>query len=342
MAAGGGSGSKNGGRSSWQRILRGVADSRQPLAVSLAPLTPTPPRDFISDWPMTTSSERPPRLLVVGDIAWDVLMRPSGDLVWGADVMGHLDLMPGGSAANVAVWARRLGADVTLVGLVGDDRFGDLMRAHLELEGVADFVRVVPGGQTMRIGVLVRPDAEHAFVTDHSHPPRLTAADLPLSLLERADAVFFNGYAVFMAGSASFASGLLAEARRRGILVTFDPSSFSLIRAYGSARLLDEIGHLDILLANGDEAGALVPNRPEVELLQHTALAVVKRGGRGATAIHEGRHEPINVVDTTGAGDAFDAAFLVEYLAHWDLARALAAANRLGGHVASRLGAQEK
>jgi sugar/nucleoside kinase (ribokinase family) len=296
---------------------------------------------------MDHSRARPPRLLVVGDIAWDVLMRPSGDMVWGADVMGHVDLMPGGSAANVAVWARRLGADVTLVGLVGEDRLGDLMRSHLQVEGVGDFVRVVPGGQTMRIGVLVRPDAEHAFVTDHSHPLGLTADDLPASLLDRADAVFFNGYAVFMAGSASFASGLLAEARRRGVLVAFDPSSFSLIRAYGATRLLDEIGYVDILLANRDEATALVHDRPETDLLSYTSLAVVKRGGQGATAVREDgplsvTAEPITVVDTTGAGDAFDAAFLVEYLACRDLARALTMANRLGGHVASRLGAQER
>ena len=295
---------------------------------------------------MNPPGARPPRLLVVGDIAWDVLMRPSGDLVWGADVIGHVDLMPGGSAANVAVWARRLGAEVKLVGLIGEDRYGDLMRAHLEREGVADFVRVVAGGETMRIGVVVRPDAEHAFVTDHSHPLRLSEDDLPASLLDDADAVFFNGYAVFMAGSASFASALLAEARRRGVLVTFDPSSFSLIRTYGAARLLDEIGHLDILLANRHEAGALVPGRPETDLLSYASLAVVKRGGLGATALHGDASlsvaaEPITVVDTTGAGDAFDAAFLLEFLTHRDLARALTAANRLGGHVASRLGAQE-
>ncbi|HEX7485174.1 MAG TPA: PfkB family carbohydrate kinase [Vicinamibacterales bacterium] len=286
------------------------------------------------------------RLLVIGDIAWDVLLRPSAGLVWGADVFGHVDLMAGGSAANVAVWARRLGATVTLVGQVGEDRFGELMRTHLESEGVADFVRVVPGGQTMRIGVVVRPDAEHAFVTDHSHPLRLTADDLPVTLLDEADAVFLNGYAVFMAGSVSFASALLAEARRRKILVAFDPSSFSLIRAYGPATLLDEVGRLDILLANEEEARALLPAEPLSGLLAHTALAVVKRGGQGATALHAGgmvsaAAEPITVVDTTGAGDAFDAAFLVEYVAHRDLARALAAANRLGGHVASQIGAQE-
>jgi sugar/nucleoside kinase (ribokinase family) len=295
---------------------------------------------------MNPPGARPPRLLVIGDIAWDVMMRPSGDLVWGADVFGHVDLLPGGSAANVAVWARRLGADVTLVGLIGDDRYGDLMRAHLDREGVAGFVRVVAGGETMRIGVVVRPDAEHAFVTDHSHPLRLSADDLPVSLLDRADAVFLNGYAVFMAGSASFASALLAEARRRGVLVTFDPSSFSLIQNYGASRLLDEIGPLDILLANRHEAGALVPGRPETDLLSYASLAVVKRGAQGATALRRDAAlsvaaEPITVVDTTGAGDAFDAAFIVEFLTQGDLARALTAANRLGGHVASRLGAQE-
>jgi ribokinase len=287
-----------------------------------------------------------PRLLVIGDIAWDVLLRPAGDLVWGADVYGHVDLFPGGSAANVAVWARRLGAEVSLVGQVGDDRLGRLMRAHLEAEGVGGSVRTVPGGETMRIGVVIRPDAEHAFVTDHSRPLRLSPADLPLSLLDGVDAVFLNGYSVFMAGSATFATALLGEARRRRIAVAFDPSSFSLIRAYGAGRLLEEMGPLDILLANEDEARALVPSTGDLEeLLARAALAVVKRGGDGALALQASgalpaAAEPITVADTTGAGDAFDAAFLVDFLARGDLASALAAANRLGARVASQLGAQ--
>jgi ribokinase len=286
-----------------------------------------------------------PRLLVVGDIAWDVLMRPAGELVWGADVYGHVDLFPGGSAANVAVWAKRLGAAVTLVGQVGQDRLGDLMRAHLLSEGVGASVRVVAGGDTMRIGVVIRPDAEHAFITDHSHPPRLSADDLPLGLLDGVDAVFLNGYAVFMAGSAAFSAPLLDEARRRGILVAFDPSSFSLVQGYGAARLMEEIGALGVLLANEDEARGLVPGGDLRDLLSLTALAVVKRGGSGATALSAAGSltagaEPIEVADTTGAGDAFDAAFLVEYLSHRDVARALSAANRLGARVASQLGAQ--
>lgn len=291
------------------------------------------------------SAPRPPRLLVIGDIAWDVMMRPAGDLVWGSDVYGQVNLFPGGSAANVAVWARRCGAEVALVGHVGDDRLGQLMRAHLLEQGVGDALRVVPGCQTLSIGVIVRADSEHAFVTDHANPLVFSADDLPLSLLEGVDAVFLNGYAVFRARSASFAAPLLVEARRRRIAVAFDPSTFSLIRRYGPARLLDEIGPLDILLANDEEARTLMPGDP-AGLLAHAALVVIKQGGQGATALHAGGRlsvpaEPIEVVDTTGAGDAFDAAFLVEHLRHADLGRALAAANRLGGRVASRLGAQE-
>jgi len=284
-------------------------------------------------------------LLVVGDIAWDVLVRPKGDFVWGSDVYGTVDLLAGGSAANVAVWARRLGADVRLVGKVGDDRFGDLMRAHLAAEGLDRLVSTVPGGLTTRIGVVVRPDAEHAFVTDHSSPLRLTPDDVPASLLDGADLLFLNGYAVFMAGSAAFAAPLLAEARRRRIAVAFDSSSHSLTMLYGAARLLDELGPLDILLANEDEARVLADGRPLDALLERTALAVIKQGGLGATALRasgsvSSAAEPIQVVDTTGAGDAFDAAFLVEFLRHGRLDEALTSANRLGARVASRWGAQ--
>jgi sugar/nucleoside kinase (ribokinase family) len=285
------------------------------------------------------------RLLAIGDITWDVLFRPAGELVWGADVYGAVDLLPGGSAANVAVWATRLGAAVTLVGKIGDDRLGHLMRAHLADEGLAGGVTTVSGGLTTRIGVVIRPDAERAFVTDHTRLLRLAAADLPASLLDGVDVVFLNGYAVFTAGSADFATGLLTEARRRDVAVAFDPSSCSLLTHYGPSRLLAEIGPLDILLANEDEGRALAPGRPFSALLDHAALAVVKRGSEGAMAmagprVVHGAAERVAVVDSTGAGDAFDAAFLVEYWTRGDLAGALAEGNRLGGRVTSRLGAQ--
>jgi len=285
----------------------------------------------------------PPRLLIIGDVAWDIFIRPASDLVRGSDVLGTVDVMPGGAAANVAVWARRLGASVRLVCKVGDDTLGALMAAHLQREGVGSHALTVPGGLTTRVGILVGPDGEHSFVIDHTKVLLFSAADLPVSLLDQVDAVFFTGYDIFLAGSTDFLAPLLAEARRRGIPAIFDPSSFTLIDRYGAGRLLDGVGPLDVLVANDAEArslgteGAALPGRAK--------LVVVKRGPDGSSAAGAGRNwraaaSPARVVDTTGAGDGFGAAFLVEWLTTSDVQRALDAGNRLGAHVASHLGAQ--
>jgi sugar/nucleoside kinase (ribokinase family) len=290
------------------------------------------------------------RLLAIGDIAWDILVRPGGDFVWGSDVYGSVDLLPGGSSANVAVWARRLGARATIVGKIGGDRLGDLMLAHLEAEQVSAGVTRADGRETTRIAMVIRPDGEHAFVTDHTNPLRLTAGDLRLDLLDAADVVFLNGYAAFMAGGLAFASAFLEEARRRGVPIAFDPSSFSLAGRYGGARLLDDLGSLDVLLANEEELRALATGGQAERLLDRAPLVVVKQGARGATAWQRGPDGApfavsapavrVDAIDTTGAGDAFDAAFLVDYFTHHDVRVALAAANLLGGRVASRIGAQ--
>jgi sugar/nucleoside kinase (ribokinase family) len=293
------------------------------------------------------------RLLVVGDIAWDVFMRPSGELVWGSDVYGHVDIFPGGAAANVAVWAKRLGSDVRLLGKLGDDRLGMLMLEHLASEGVAGDVITVKGRETTRIGVIVRQDGEHAFVTDHSDPLRLTSEDLPESLLDGAGALFFTGYGIFMARSPAFAANLLDAARQRGVAVAFDPASFSLVARYGPQRLMGEIGRLEVLLANEEEGAALLGLKPgagaaDLEgLLDYAEVVVVKRGPKGATVLERGARtdDPaveVDAVDTTGAGDAFDAAFLDAYLRGLPRNECLRRANALGAAVASRPGAQAR
>lgn len=285
------------------------------------------------------------RLLVIGDIAWDIFIRPEGDLVRGSDVLGTVDVMPGGAAANVAVWARRLGADVRLVGKIGDDTLGMLMRTHLQAEGVARDVITVAGGLSTRVGILVSADGEHSFVIDHTKVLRFEEGDAPPSLLDGTDALFFNGYDIFLARSTTFLSALLAEARRRRIPAVFDPSSFALIEAFGPGKLLAEVGPVEVLIANDAEAASLREGRPFTALEAHAKLVVVKQGSGGASAYAglaawHAPANPVNVIDTTGAGDAFDAAFMAEWLASRDVEAALRAGNRLGAHVAGHLGAQ--
>ena len=286
-----------------------------------------------------------PRLLVIGDIAWDIFIRPEGDLVRGSDVLGTVDVMPGGAAANVAVWARRLGAQITLVGKIGDDTLGTLMHAHLRGERVGDDLITVPGGLSTRVGILVSADGEHSFVIDHTKVLRFEDGDVPPRLLDDADAVFFNGYDIFLARSTSFLAPLLDEARASRVPIVFDPSSFALIQAFGRDRLMAGVGPLDLLLANDAEADVLRGDGPPHALDAYARLAVVKEGARGASAYGRGASwhapaRPVAVVDTTGAGDAFDAAFMVQWLTTGDVNAALRAGNELGAHVAAHLGAQ--
>jgi sugar/nucleoside kinase (ribokinase family) len=100
-----------------------------------------------------------------------------------------------------------------------------------------------------------------------------------------------------------------------------------------------------VLLANDAEADVLRDGRPFSALERHAKLAVVKQGPDGASgyagsAAWHAAASPVTVVDTTGAGDAFDAAFMVEWLASGNVEAALQAGNRLGAHVAAHLGAQ--
>ena len=75
-------------------------------------------------------------LVSLGDLAWDVLAKPDTLLLPGGDTTGRLELSGGGSAANLAVWAARLGTPTTFVGKIGRDRFGELATAELQAEGV--------------------------------------------------------------------------------------------------------------------------------------------------------------------------------------------------------------
>jgi sugar/nucleoside kinase (ribokinase family) len=286
------------------------------------------------------------RLVVIGDAAWDVLLRPERDLIWGADVFGAVQLCPGGSAANVAVWARRLGAQVRFVGKAGDDDLGRLLSAHFSREDVSELT-IVPGALTTRVGVVVASTGERAFVLNHEDLFTFDRSDCPPSLADNADAVFFNGYGVFSSGSSAYLSDLLPSARERGVPLAFDPSSFEMVRRYGAERLLREIAPVDFVLANEEEAAALAGGRSVTTLLDVARWVVLKQGARGASVIsREGsivvNGRPTRVLDSTGAGDAFGAAFLTGWLRTGDLRQALDAGAWLGSFVCERHGAQPR
>jgi sugar/nucleoside kinase (ribokinase family) len=269
-----------------------------------------------------------PLVCAVGDLVEDVVVRLPGPAVRGADTPARIVRRRGGSAANVAAAVVRAGGRARFLGRVGADHLGAALTAQLEAEGVA--VAVQRAGRTGSIVVLVDPDGERTFLSDRGAAVDFDGDD-PVSL-EGAAAFHVPAYSLAEGALAAASTRLAAAALRLGIPVSVDASSTTVLAAIGSdrfRRLIDEIGAA-VLFANEAEADLL-------ELLERpleNRLVVVKRGPAPTVVLEPGglRSEvPAlrveNVVDTTGAGDAFAAAFLLSWLRGSSPADAAAAGN---------------
>ncbi len=267
-----------------------------------------------------------PRVVVVGDLVLDAVLAPARPLERGTDVPGRVALRQGGSAANTARWLARLGARTSLVAAVGRDPIGRALVEAIRADGVVPRVARVPGRPTGRIGVLVGPGGERSFVADRGAADALSPSDLRPGWFRGADAVHLPAYSLLgeplgLAGRAAIAMG-----RAEGALVSLDLASIGPLLARGrrAARALVGSIRADLLFATEAEAIALLGRYAVDDLLGYAPVAIVKRGAEGATLLARGpgdrrvRSEvatnAIPTIDSTGAGDAFDAGFLISYL----------------------------
>lgn len=274
---------------------------------------------------------------VVGDLLEDVVVRLAEPIRRGADAPAVITRRPGGSAANVAVAAAGLGAPVRLVTAVGDDRLGRSLVAAAEAAGVD--VRARRTARTGSVVVVVEPDGERTM-----YPDRAAAADVRLDPEGSTDLslVHVPAYGLLPPPGHPGPLGPLAEDLRRvAAPLAVDVSSVQVVEALGPA-LEAELGALRpvVVLANADEATALGwwPGRPPAAL-----TVVVKRGPAPALVLADGlvievpAEEAGPVPDSTGAGDAFAAGYLVAVLAGHHPPAAAAAGHRAAArHLRSR------
>ena len=258
----------------------------------------------------------------------DVVLAPERDLASGTDVPGRVTFRQGGSAATTARWLARLGARASLVCAVGRDAEGRLLVDLVRADGVTVRGTRVAGRPTGRIGVVVEPGGERSFVADRAAADQLLATDLRPAWFA-ADALHLPIYSLLADPLGAAARAAIGHARSAGTLVSLDLASIGPLLARGrrAARSLVRETAADLLFATESEAEAMLGRYALDDLLDYAPLAVVKRGGRGATLLAAGgpsgrdrlRFEvattEITAADTTGAGDAFDAGFLVAWLA---------------------------
>jgi ribokinase len=285
------------------------------------------------------------RVVVVGDVMTDVVASLSGPVAHGSDTPARVVQRGGGAGANVAAWLARAGASVTLIGRVGDDAAGREILEGLRAEGVDTRLATDPARPTGTCVVLVEPGGERSMLPDPGANAGLEAVPLP----EDATHLHLAGYALLHPGSRPAARALLADAAARGLTISVDPSSAAPLARAGAAAFFDWIQGVQLLLPNRDEAAVLTsvpdPRGAARALTAHAGEVVVKLGAQGALWTDGGEQlrapaVDVQVVDTTGAGDAFAAGLLAARLAGAGPADALGAGCALAAEAVARAGAR--
>ncbi len=293
---------------------------------------------------MAPASQQNRRILVVGDVMTDVVVRPEGPLAHGSDRRATIRFEPGGSAANQAAWLAAFGIAVDFVARVGA---GDLEAESARLTAARVTPHLVgdPDRPTGRLVALIDPSGERSFFTDRGANEALVSADIPQALVAGAAQIHLSGYCFFAPSPRAAALDVIARAGATA--VSIDPASSEFLREVGPQNFVDWTRGASLLIPNADEAevltGAADPETQCARLAALYPLVVIKRGAEGCVAAGGARRwtvpsPEVAVVDTTGAGDAFAAAFLAARLAGAGIGAALERAVAAGAEATTRLG----
>lgn len=293
-------------------------------------------------------------ILAVGDLVWDVVVKPDGLLLPGGDTTGSIKLAPGGSAANVAAWIARCGGHAGFVGAVGADVLGDLIAADLRQEGVETHVIRLRHSETGVVLALIDRAGQRSMVTNRGADHQLLPDMLPEAALRACRHLHITGWSLFSDPPRAAALRAAQIARASGATVSFDPASYQIIREIGRDQFDRITANLpvNILFPNRDEGETLTGERDPQAIAAALrgrfpgALVALKLDRDGCFIMDHtlAMHVPGQAidlpVDTTGAGDAFNGAFLARYLSTGDAPAAARFANRIGAWVAQRTGAR--
>ena len=282
-------------------------------------------------------------LVAIGDINWDTIL--AVPRIPGPDEEAELLSLrevPGGDAANVAVAFARLGGRAGMIGAVGTDSAGQALRAHLAVSGVDTRRVLTVEGPSGRAFSLVEPDGVRRLLYIRGANARRTLTADDLAYLEDVDWLY-------VADPLPSTLETLAEWYRasRGLpRLALDPGSAGASR--GIDHFAPVLPYLSLLLLNEVEAQILSAQRGlkgAVEVLKRACpMVVVKRGEHGALVVtREGEFAvpafPVRAADTTGCGDAFNAAFLFALMRGMSPREAVRWGNAAGALVAERPGA---
>lgn len=271
-------------------------------------------------------------LLVVGEINPDLVLR-GDDVVprfgQAEKMVDAADLTIGSSSAIMACAAARLGLRTAFVGVVGDDAFGRFMLDAMTERGIDMRSCIVDDALATGVSVILSQGDDRAILTHLGAISALRADQVDRALLREARHMHVGGYFLLDALRPGLAE-LFREARREGLGTSLDTNWDP--RDRWNDELASVLAQTDVLFPNAEEARRIAGRSSLDEAIDALGDVVptvaVKLGAAGGRAGRDGRQASapslaIELVDTTGAGDTFDAGFLYGHLNGWTLDDAL-------------------
>jgi sugar/nucleoside kinase (ribokinase family) len=287
-------------------------------------------------------------VVIIGDCNPDIVLNdPDAAVEFGQQetLFAHGALTVGGSGSITACACARLGLTTAFVGAIGADAFGDYMTAELRDRGIdithCPRINTAPTG----FSVIVSRGQDRAILTHLGAIERLTIEHLPLDVLLTARHVHVSSY-FLLTGLRPRLAELLAELRTAGVSTSID-TNWDPYQSW-DAGLPVVLGLVDIFLPNAAEACAIAGisdvERAALALAEATPAVAVKLGSNGALLAHRGELSreagyALPTVETTGAGDAFNAGFLTGWLANLPPIDCLRLANAVGALSTQGIGA---
>ncbi len=288
-------------------------------------------------------------LVTIGDLVLDIIMPVTFPVVGGVhQQVADRRIEPGG-AANTIITALRLGLDVSLAGAVGSDVYGEEILRPLRAAGAnLDYVVVMPGmDSTLVVTLTDRESGEHVFIGHYGEGGEMPYPAGLDDLIQAANAVFLSGYTLIEQRVVPMTLRALNRAVATDTPICMDVGP--LLEMADQEHIRHVLQHTHMLFLTDDEAqlvtrGRTGPDAYAEILTLGPKHIVVKRGPQGCMIVTSDWWLEIpafnvdQIVDTVGAGDAFDAAFIAGMLHGLPMRECALLANATGAASTRKVG----
>jgi len=290
------------------------------------------------------------RILSIGDAMLDVVVKIEGEINFNSDTPASISTHGGGAGANTASWLATLGVESHFYGKVGSDTAGSIFQDELSALDVRQSIGRESASPTGTVVVIVSGDGQRTMFPDPGANSTLDERNLPEP--SSFDAIFLSGYSLFNPANTKAVTKMIERIHESGVCILFDPASVGTMKAFGREAALACLPHFDLLSLNEEEALFITAtNDVDSALKALITLApnvIIKLGAAGAIAgSRDGTTSKksaisAKVIDTTGAGDAFNAGFLADWVISRNLDSALESATATAAKCVSIIGARPR